>query len=373
MPIKIKQIGEEYNEEMLRILRESPMVSDGLTLCLDRSPDMFRVPKLFFDANKAYGFFIDERLVGYGMIWEKEAYINGSPKLVGYFANLYIKKEARKMGWLYRASESLFSDIMERTNIGYATIVQGNRDSESLVGRRIEKFPFMPHSASVGLYLIENILVTFKKRPKTKDRRPKLITRRASSEDLSTVAELLDMEYRQRLFGRVLNAEKLQKLIEARPGFEIGDYWVAERDGVIVGVCSAWDVKEIRKIRVMEYRKQFLWITRLYKLMRPIFRFPKLPKKGDAFKEIIINDFACKYRDPEILKSMLIHLYNKARKEGYNMVQIGSYAGDPILKAAKPFFKQGLYSVIVLGTAEEELIDAEKIDISRPYIDIALT
>jgi len=378
--ISVKEIGKEYNEEMLKILRDSPMVSDGLTLCLDRSPDMFRVPELFFDKHKAYGFFLDDALVGFAMLLEKEVFVNGFPMIVGYFANLYVKKEARKMGWLYRASQSIFKEIAQRTDLGYSTIVQGNKDSESLIGRRISKFPLMPHSASIGLYLIENILVTFpKRRRKAYGLRRKakaeeeLEVRSAEYDDLEYIVAMLNDEYRYRLFGRVLDIDKLKKLIESRPSFEISDYYIAERGEEIVGVCSAWDVRDIRNIRIMEYHKQFLWVYRIYNFFRPIFRFPKLPKKGDAFKEIVINDFACKNRDPKILKALLIHVYNKARKDGYNMVQVGSYAGDPILKATKPFYKQALYSHIVLGSSKEELITGNKIDTIRPYIDIALT
>ncbi len=372
MALSVKQIGREYNEEMLNILRNSPMVSDGISLCLDRSPDMFLVPELFFDEFKAFGFFKEEKLAGFGMICEKEVYVNGVPKLVGYFANLYVKKEARKLGWLYKASKPLFGEIMQKTNLGFATTVQGNRATESMIGRRISKFPMMPYSASIGLYLIKNILVTFRKSENIAVKRG-VEVRTAREDDLGAIAELLNNEYKTRLFGNVLSREKLSELIATRPGFDIGDYYVAEQNGDILGVCSAWDVKGIRKIRVTEYHKQFLWAYRAYSIFRPVFRFPKLPRRGEAFKEIIVNDFACHNRDPEILEILLIHVYNKARKSGYNMIQVGSYAGDPILKATKPFFTQALYSHIVAGASDQSLILDNKIDITRPFIDIALT
>lgn len=169
MALQVQQIGKELNEEMLKILMESPMENEGLSLCLDRSPDIFQVPELFFDDYKAYGFFKDDQLVGYGMICEKELIVQGKPKLVGYFANLYVKKEARKLGWLYKASQPLFQEIMEKTNLGFATTVEGNRATEKMIGRRISKFPLMPFSETIGLYLIQNILVTTRKRPKTHD------------------------------------------------------------------------------------------------------------------------------------------------------------------------------------------------------------
>lgn len=379
MALSVRQIGEEYNEEMLAILLESPMESDGLSLCLDRSPDIFAVPRLFFQGFKAYGFFMDERLVGYGMICQKELYVNGKKTLVGYFANLYVKKEARKLGWLYKASKPLFEEISKLTNIGFASTVKGNRATETMIGRRISKFPLMPHSELVGMQVVHNLLITFRKRlranirQKAEGRRQKLVIKRGKEEDIGRIAELLDGEYRNRLFGAVMDEEHLRELIDTRPDFGIENYWLAEMDGRIVGVCSAWDIWSIRQVRIMAYRKKFKWVYGIYSLFGPILGFPKLPRPGEPFREIIVNDFATENRDPVIFEALLRRVYNDARKRGYNMIEVGSYVGDPMLVAVKPFFTQEIYSHTIVGTATADYIDKGQIDVSRPFVDIALT
>ncbi|MBT3243816.1 MAG: hypothetical protein HN352_11720 [Bacteroidetes bacterium] len=373
MSLIVKQIGPEYNEEMLAILLESPMESDGLSLCLDRSPDIFIVPRLFFKGYKAYGFFMNDQLVGYGMICQKELYVNGKKTLVGYFANLYVKKEARKLGWLYKAAQPLFEEIGKLTDIGFASTVKGNKATESMIGRRISKFPLMPHSESVGLQVVHNLIITFRKRLRTKGTGQNLVIRRGRGVDIAKIAELLDKEYRTRLFGVVMDEQNLRELIDTRPDFGIENYWVAERDGIIVGVCSAWDIRSIRQVRIMAYRKKFKWVYMIYSYLRPLFGFPMLPKPGDPFKEIIVNDFACENRDPTIFEALLRTVYKQARKEGYNMVEVGSYYGDPMLKAVKPFFTQEVYSHTIVGTSSEEYLEENHVDVSCPYIDIALT
>ncbi len=368
MPLSVKQIGEEYNQEMLSILLDSPMESEGLSVCLDRSPDMFAVPKLFFDSYKAFGFFIDERLVGFIMVCRKWLYVNGLPREIGYLANMYVRPEGRKRGWLYKASEPLFSEVLDQVGLGYATTMKGNRNTEPMIGRKIQKFPFIPYSLSIGINHIHNILITFRKRNRSGYK-----IRRATDHDLPHIARLLDAEYRPRLFGPVMTEDNLTKIIARRPGFTIGDYFVAESEGRIVGTCSAWDIKEIRKLRVMAYRKQYRMVKLVYSLAAPIFGFPRLPKAGSPFREIVINDYGVEDRNPEILKALITHIYQESRKSGYNMVQIGSYEGDPILSATKGFFSQPLYSHIIFGAKDPECIEKEGIDISRPYLDIALT
>ena len=366
--LSCKAVDESNNREMLDILLDSPMESDGLAVCLDRTPDIFAVPKLFFDTYRSYGFFMDERLVGFVMVCRKIVYVNEKPREIGYLANLYVLKEARKRGWLYKVSEPLFRETLEEVKFGYATTMRGNRNTETMIGRRISKFPFIPFSASVGINRIFNILVLLPKAPVRG-----YSIRRATGADLPRIAGLLDGEYRSRLFGPVMTPETLLKVIEARPGFSIGDYYLAERDGQVVGVCSAWDIRQIRKLRVMAYRGRYAWVRFFYRLFTPILRLPALPKPGDHFRELVINDYGVEGRNPEILRALVTHIYTEARKKGYNMVQIGSYVGDPLMASVRGFFSQPLDSHVIVGAAEPDFIEKEQIDYSRPYLDIALT
>jgi GNAT superfamily N-acetyltransferase len=368
MTLSVRQIDELYNQQMLRILLDSPMESDGLTLCLDRSPDMLAVPKLFFDSFKCFGFFMDERLVGYAMICRKEVYVHGKPREIGYLANMYVLPEARKRGWLYKASEPLFKEALQEVGLGYAVTLVGNKKTETMIGRRIQKFPFIPFSKIIGINIVHNILITFDKR-----NRSSWTVSPATLSDIPQIARLLDEEFRGRLFGPVMTERNLLKTIANRPGFSVSDYYVAKKDGRIVGVCSAWDVSAIRNVRVMAYHKQLRLIKVLHGIVAPVMGFPALPEPGEPFREIVINDYGIENRDPRILKALISHIYHEKRKMGYNMVQIGSYEGDPILTATKGFFTQPLRSLIVFGAGDPELIDREGIDCSRAYLDIALT
>lgn len=368
MKLSILPIGPEYNDQMLDILLESPMESDGLSLCFDRTPDIFAVPALFCKKFKGFGFFMDEKLVGFAMICHKILYVNGLPREVGYLANMYVRPEGRKRGWLYKASEQLFREVLEEVGFGFATTVRGNRNAEAMIGRRIAKFPFIPHSRVTRDLEILNILITFRKRKKI----PYQI-RRANEADIPEIARILNQEYKNRLFGPVYTSEELQKTIILRPGFSVSDYYVAENNHCLVGVCSAWDVSNIRKVRVMAYRKKYMLVKFLYGLIAPLLRFPPLPETGGAFREIILNDYAVENRDPLILEALIFRIYDDYRSKGYNLIQIASFEGDPLLRATRRFFTQSLFTRIILGSADPGLIEKDEIDCTRPYIDIALT
>lgn len=368
MKLSVLPIGPEYNQEMLDILLDSPMESDGLSLCLDRSPDIFAIPALFFEQHKAFGFFIGDRLAGFAMICRKNLYVNGLPREIGYLANMYVRPDGRKRGWLYKASEPLFREVLEEVGFGFATTVKGNRNTEPMIGRRIQKFPFIPHSVIIKDLIIKNILITFRKRSKSH-----YLIRQATDSDIPEIARLLDDEYRNRLFGPVMKEAELRKTIATRPGFSISDYYLAEKDDRVIGVCSAWDLSQIRNVRVMAYRGQYRLIKVFYGIVAPLLGFPPLPKPGEAFREITLNDFAVENHDPSILEALLCRIYIDYRKKGYNLIQIASFTGDPLLGATRKFFSQPLFSRIIIGSSDPDLVEKEGIDCSRPYIDIALT
>jgi hypothetical protein len=368
MSLSVREIGVEQNERMLEILLQSPMESDGLSVCLDRSPNMLAVPKQLFDSWKAFGFFMEERLVGYAMVCRKKLYVNGVPREIGYLANMYVLPEGRKLGWLYRASEPLFRQVLQEAGLGYATTMKGNRKTEPMIGRRIGKYPFIPHSRIIGVNCIHNILITFRRRVSKEYR-----IRRATEDDLPEISGLLDNEYRNRLFGPVMTPLELAKTIIRRPGFDISNYYLAEKEGRIVGTCSAWDVSEFRKLRVMAYRKGYRLAKLVYGIAAPVLGFPALPEPGHAFREMVINDFATEGRSPEILRALITHIYMVCRQEDYNMLMVGSDERDPILEATRGFFWQPLRSLVIFGSGDPDIIEKEGIDCSLPYLDIALT
>ena len=123
----------------------------------------------------------------------------------------------------------------------------------------------------------------------------------------------------------------------------------------------------------MAYRKKFKWIKLIYGLLEPLLGFPELPGPGEPFREITLNDYATENRNVRVLEAILERIYTDYRHKGYNMLQIASYSGDPLLQATRGFFSQPLYSRVILGYADPDYLTRERIDCSRPYIDIALT
>lgn len=363
----VREIGKEWNNEMLEILKQSPIESKGLTICFDKSPDIFMIPELKSQYYKCAGFFKNDELTGFGMLLFYQAYVNGEPKTIAHFCNVYVKKESRNRGFYFRASDFFFKNLYKDTNLGYTIIMKGNKAAESHINRRNPKFKNLPYSKVISYLIVKNVLITFRKKESKE-----YLVRQAGISDIDKIVSLLRKEFSNRLFAPLINRETFLINLEKRPDFDILNYYIAEDRDKIVGVCAAWDTNSFKQNRIIRYSKKLKLIRNLYSLFGTIFGFPSLPREGEAFKDIVIPEYAVMDRNPKIMNALLIKIYNDCRNKNYNMIIFGSCYNDPLLKAVKRFFYQNIVSNIILGSTDKSLIEENKIDISLPYIDVSL-
>jgi len=363
----LKEIGREYNDKMLAILKESPVESEGLTICFDREPDIFLIPELKSDYTQCVGFFKESELLGFAMISYQNVYVNKKPRTVMYFCNVYLKKMGRHHRFILRALKYFLKRTYQHANIGYAIVMKGNKPAESYINRNESQFSSVAFSKSISLLDVKNIILTRRKKESSRYK-----VRHARNEDIDVIVTFLDEEYSRRLFAPVISREKFIRNLRRRPGFGISNYYIAEENGEIAGVCAAWDTSALRQNRVLFYRKSFKLKKMLFSFLEFIFKFPPLPREGEAFRDVTITDYAIKERNPEVMEALLLKISNEYREKKYNILIFGSYYEDPLLKASKKFFSKSVISNIVLFSKNKIDFEDGKIDTSKPYIDIAL-
>ncbi|MCU4162876.1 hypothetical protein [Carboxylicivirga caseinilyticus] len=354
-------LDRSYNQQMLDILKSCPIKSGGFEICFDREPDVFKLAELKYNPAKYIGFFKDEKLVGFILMGYHQAYINGKTREVYHFTDFYVLEEARNKGFFYKASELVFKNA----EVGYAIIMQGNNDALSHVSRRHKKFPYVPFSKTVGTLDVRNILVTFKKKESRKYE-----IRRATIKDIPTIIELLKTEYSNRLFGQYVDESTFKANLNKKPGLTIENYYLAEKDNKVVGVCAAWDTGSFKQTRVLKLSLNLRMTRFVYSVLAYLFGFPTLPDEGKCFKEVYLTDYAVKDRNSGIMRALLVRIYNEYRTKKNNSVIFGSSEDDPLLKATKGFFSQSVKSHIILSVADENMINETKVNL--PYIDVAM-
>lgn len=365
-PLTVKLIGREWNDRMLSILLESPIQSGGFHICFDRSPDIFTIPEFKSKYYRCAGLFKDQLLVGFGFLTFHDVYVNKKEEITAYLSNVFVLKQFRGNDFVLRAFDCFFQERFKSVRIGYAIVMEGNKPVEKLVGRSNSQYLRIPYSRILQKIVVKNIIITFAKR-----NRLQYNVRLATMNDVDSIVDLLKNEFQKQLFAPIISKEKFVRNLKIRPGFGISNYYVAENDNEIIGVCAAWDTTVFRKTRILKYNFSAKMISIIYSVGIAVFGFPSLPQKGAFFKEISITDCAVKKRNPKILKAMLRKVYNDSRKRGYNLVIFGSYKDDPLLKATNNFFRYSILSNIIISSFDKNLINKGEIDTRMPYVDIS--
>ena len=361
----IRPIDQSYNRRMLEILRGSPIVTERMTVCFDRQPDIFALSRCKYDDIFYQGLFEDETLKGFGMIGYHQALVNGTPSEVFCGRDLYILPEARGNKFLAKSTEIHFRENQHRSPIGYGLVMHGNKASLRFVGNRPEKNRYSPLSRIINKMVVHTIFLTL---PVSAARRYKI--RRAQTEDIPVIVKLLNNEHKDRLFGNIYTEETITAYLGKKPGLSIAGYFLAfDRNGQCCGVCAAWDMSLLKQTRVLKYGSAFLPAKIGYEFFSTLFNQPALPKPGDHFREVTITDYAVEDRNPEIINALLKTVYRQYRQLGYHFMVWWSSEDDPLLMAAKGFMKQRIFSNIVLFSTKPEWLEEGMVKNHLPYID----
>lgn len=370
MPVEktfIRQLDHSYNDQMLAILRTSPMETDMLDLHFDKSPDIFLTNQFWSDRFQYYGIFAGNRLAGFGMHLKYRGFMNGKIQDISYFGNFCISKQYRKQGLFKELSEYMLRTLYQDTSYGYCLIMIGNRSALKYFDQRDHTLPSMPHYMKIANYETRNILITTKRKEKSG-----MLIRKAQECDIQQIISLLRAEHTSRILASYIDCDTFIKRMEIRPDFGIENYYLAFENGILTGFCAVWDTSSFKRTRILKYKKQFLWIRLIYRLLSKLFHYPDLPYIGGPLKEIYITDVVIKRRDSEVLKNLLSRVYNEYRLKKYNLMYIGSYQGDPLLKATNSFFSKPLYSHIFFSAKDKRDLEDPGLDLSKPLIDLAL-
>lgn len=363
----LKKISRDWNWEMLRVLEESPIEAPGLSVVFDRRPDLFAIPSLFSERTECVGFFRESDLVGFAMLMYQRRLVNGEPRAVAYFGNMHVKREARRRGFAYRAGNLLCGEMRRRAELGYAVIMMGNEAAERFIGRRRPDYPDLPRSKVIATLHAKSILVMGHKKESATYR-----VRRAELRDVDAMVGLLRDEFKSRLFAPVIDRETFLDGLARRPGCGLDQYYVAERDGDIVGTCAAWETGTLKQTRVVRYGRKLRWIRRAHATAAGLLGFPPMPKEGGTIRDATITDCAVRGRDTEVLEALLAAVHNEYAKKRYNMLVFGTCARDPLLRAAKRFVGPTTVSSIVLFSEDASLLADGAIDTTLPYIDLVM-
>jgi hypothetical protein len=128
----------------------------------------------------------------------------------------------------------------------------------------------------------------------------------------------------------------------------------------------------LKQTRIVRYGRKLKGLRALHSAVGLFRGFPKLPREGQALRDMTVADWAAENGNPEILEALLRSVYKDCWARRYNMMIVGGSIDDPALRAADRFPGPSVLSNIVMFSKDPALLEKGRIDTSRPYVDLAM-
>lgn len=331
--------GPDHDRQLRELLRASP--TDGrIQLTFQREPDYFAaVPTLGpFCQTLICREMESQAIVAVASRSIRDVFVNGQPQAVGYLGMLRIIKSHQNSSVLargYRFLKQLHSD--DRTPMYYTTIADGNqRAINTLTSGRAGLPAYHPagvyHTLAIGLS-------TRAARAESIDRKKPasgLEIRRATDEDLSTIVDYVNRVGSSYQFFPVCRDSDFNAKVDASPGatfkgLSASDFFIALRDGQLVGTMGAWDQHAIRQTVVHGYSPALKFSRPLYNVVARLRGRSRLPPPGKPFRYLIATLAVVERNDPFVFR-LLIDALNDYHSGGhYDFLMVGLHETNPLL------------------------------------------
>ncbi|WP_069130934.1 hypothetical protein [Rhodohalobacter halophilus] len=344
---EVKGLPESWNDRFLEISRQSPVKTDKISIHFDRSPDIFSIPNMLSYKVVPLGLFCRKKLIGIAIASYQKRFIRGVITDVIYLGNMHVIQKGTGHIFLKKLGERVAYKVKNRPEVKYlyGYVMQDNRP-----GERIAKLGELESKLCGSISMLT--LLTLKPMALSS----KYTIRNASLADVEQIVSLLANEFMNLFLAPVMNREIFLSNLQNRPGVKIEDYYLALKNGEIVGACLAWDMTTIKKNRIKFRGFKMNFVHKAYNLIARFNGSAKLPEPGEPFRDVTIAEYALADRDPEIMEALLRSVYIDYRQRGFHSIIFGCSSENPIRQATKPFLSREVRSGVVIAPMQEDSV-----------------
>ena len=265
----------------------------------------------------------DGSIVGLGARHTRTLFINGKASRVGYLSDLRGDRVVRRRTLLARGYAYLRSiHDADPLPLYFSVILEGNADAlSSLTGARAG----LPVYEDRGRILTPAIHLDRALPERTS---PGVTIRRGDAGLLPAVFEFLRREHASKQFAPQYASADIgtARLLGLRPS----DFYVALRDGRVVGCIAKWDQSGFRQTHVERYSPALRLARPFYNLAARLSPLQPLPAPGDKLPYFYLSLVATEDNCPDIFATLLRSVYRDQRRSDYHFVIAGLHERDPL-------------------------------------------
>lgn len=305
------------------------------------------------------------QVVGVACRATRSLFVNGQVEEVGYLGQLRVDERFRGR-WLASSAMRFLRQLHADGRVtGYlATITEGNLVASGILVHRPRRH--FPTFREVDRLCTLAIIL---RGPKAVPRSPFDICR-GSEEDLGAIVAYFRQHGAAKQFFPAYEEDDFR----GNPitlGFPAEDFFLARRNGDVVGVIGLWDQSGYKQTVVQTYSGVLRWAKPSYNIGARLAGAQPLPSPGERIHFAYASFICAAENDSGIFRVLLRYVYNLTAERGYAYLMVGLAARDPLLTVAREYAHITYHSRLYTVCWKEGGQFHERLDDRIPYVEIA--
>jgi hypothetical protein len=317
--------------ELRALLRENPM-NGSMHVTFEREPDFFAACAIRGERYQVgVGRDLESgRIVGLGTRSVSEVFINGEPASFGWLSDLRLEPAYRGGTLVARGYRFLRDLHADGSALLYGTVIF--HDNQTALRTIATGRASLPAYHDLGVIHCPGINLRRAKPPVVAD--CKIV--RGRREMLPEIVDCLNRNNARKQFGPVHNIESFTHVSRWKD-FQSSDFYVARRNGKVVGVMGRWDQGAFKQTRVISYGGSLRWLVPAANALHAVAGTPAFPRPGEHVPYFYVSFTAVDHDDVTIFRALLRQLYNDAVGSSFRYAIIGLHERDPLLPALEEY------------------------------------
>lgn len=316
----IREAVPEDNHELQELQAECPQ-GRSLIVSTVNTPEFFARVKAY-GSYKVYVACEEDRIIGSGACAMRDAVVNRKTRRVGYEFQYFTSPNHRRKNIARRLRQRIEEHLVQcGAQLSYALIMKDNLPSMRLFkgeGFKLHRTLLMP-----AIAVRKEMDVSSEER-----------IRPAQFQDLTKLADLLNLTWQGHELYEPVSAETLEQSMRRTPAFDYNDLLVLEKNSELLACLGGWDWSKVMRVTVKSLSRKLRMIGWILTTTRILARFPK---PGDTMKQMMLIFVG--FKDLTSLSALIRHLNNNALRKGMEQIFCICERGDVLLKSIKGFIR----------------------------------
>lgn len=312
----------------------------------DRSPVFRRIHQQI--SPKSYHIVArkeDSLIAAFGAVITNLQYKDKNHELA-YLLDLKVDPEHRKSTVAYRVVKETVNHLLSSgINMAIATFLKNNQYSLIFTKGRAG----ISGAKYLGDFRIFSIVPILKKKISGK-----YIINHACQEDIPELVSVYNKFYSKFKLAPRMTSELLEFYLNEIEGMDLGQIWVARKDGKIKAAICAWDEDHYKRWYVTRMSRTMKLLSFILKALGLVLKMPAPLKENKAFKHISLVLSA---HDDSIdaMKDLLRSINNFYRGKEYTILQTHFHSQDPVNSATSGLIGFTVHEEAHIFTEDNEI------------------